>query len=274
VRILKDEGRYKDLKNPVATTWLISFRQICRQDKLAGEYLSFIACLVHQNIPRSLLPVAPSKTKAIDAIGTLTAYSFVTKHKFDDLFDMHRLVHIATRNWLNNENKLSTWTDKALLRLADVFPSGDHKNRAMWSIYLPHAHYVLSQRCLSNTNKTAMMVLLDKVGWCLSSSGQYYKAGQIYREVLEFQKAVPGAKHPHTLTSMNNLAQALSGQGNYCEAEKMHQEVLELRKAVLGSKHPDTLTSMSDVAHALSKQGNYREAEQMHREVLIRDTQV
>jgi hypothetical protein len=111
----EDEGRYKDMKNPVATTWLISFSQICRQDKLAGEYLSFIACLVRQNIPRSLLPVALSKKKAIDAIGTLTAYSFVTKHKFNDLFDMHRLVHISTRNWLKNKNELSAWTNKALL---------------------------------------------------------------------------------------------------------------------------------------------------------------
>ena len=264
----EDEGRYKDMKNPVATTWLISFIQICRQDKLAGKYLSFIACLVRQNIPRSLLPVALSKKKAIDAIGTLTAYSFVTKLNSDDLFDMHRLVHIATRNWLNNENKLSAWTDKALLRLADVFPSGDHKNRAMWSIYLPHAYYVLSQHCLSNTNKTAKIVLLDKVGWCLESSGQYYKAEQMHRQVLELRKVVLGPEHPDTLTSMSNVARALSDQGNYREAEQMHRQVLELDKIVLGPEHPDTLTSMSHIAQALSDQGNYREAEQMHQQVL------
>ena len=288
----EDEGRYKDMKNPVATTWLISFSQICLQDKLAGEYLSFMACLVRQNIPQSLLPVAPSKKKAIDAIGTLTAYSFVTRHKFDDLFDMHRLVHIATRNWLNNRNKLSAWTDEALLRLSDLFPSEDHKNRAMWPIYIPHARYVLSQ-CLSNKNETAKIVLLDKVGKCLESSGQYYEAEQVYREVLELDRKVSGpehpdtltsmsniaralsnqgnyreAEHPHTLTSMSNIAQALGNQGNYHEAEQMHREVLELRKEVLGSEHPDTLTSMNDVAQALGNQGNYHEAEQMHREVL------
>jgi hypothetical protein len=91
----EDEGRYKDMKNPVVATWLISFIQICQQDKLAGEYLSFMACLVCQNIPRSLLPVALSKKRAIDAIDTLTAYSFITKHKSDDLFNIHRLVYIA-----------------------------------------------------------------------------------------------------------------------------------------------------------------------------------
>ena len=42
----EDEGRYRDLKNPVATTWLISFQQIRRHNRLATEYLSFMSCPV------------------------------------------------------------------------------------------------------------------------------------------------------------------------------------------------------------------------------------
>jgi murein DD-endopeptidase MepM/ murein hydrolase activator NlpD len=34
----EDEGRYHDVKNPVATTWLISFYQIRRHHPLAAEY--------------------------------------------------------------------------------------------------------------------------------------------------------------------------------------------------------------------------------------------
>jgi len=41
----EDNGRYHNVKNPVATTWLISFEQIRRRDPLAAEYLSFIACV-------------------------------------------------------------------------------------------------------------------------------------------------------------------------------------------------------------------------------------
>lgn len=37
----EDEGRYQDGKNPVATTWLISFEQIRHRDLLAAEYLCF-----------------------------------------------------------------------------------------------------------------------------------------------------------------------------------------------------------------------------------------
>lgn len=41
----EDNGRYHNVKNPVATTWLISFEQIRRRDPLAAEYLSFMACV-------------------------------------------------------------------------------------------------------------------------------------------------------------------------------------------------------------------------------------
>jgi len=49
IDILSEEfegyGRYQNVENPVATTWLISFEQIRRLDPLAAEYLSFIACV-------------------------------------------------------------------------------------------------------------------------------------------------------------------------------------------------------------------------------------
>jgi hypothetical protein len=97
-REFKDEGRYKDIKNPIATTWLISFEQIRTRNPLAAEYLSFMSCVNVKNIPRLLLPPAQSEIKATDAIGTLTAYSFVSKHESGHLFDLHQLVHLATRN--------------------------------------------------------------------------------------------------------------------------------------------------------------------------------
>jgi hypothetical protein len=80
-REFKDEGRYKDIKNLVAITWLISFEQIRTRDLLAAEYLSFMSCVNAKEILQSLLPPAQSAIKATDAIRTLSAYSFITKHK-------------------------------------------------------------------------------------------------------------------------------------------------------------------------------------------------
>ncbi|KAL1889913.1 hypothetical protein Sste5346_008640 [Sporothrix stenoceras] len=75
----EDERRYLDVKNAVATTWLISFEQVRQRDSLAADYLSFMACVDAKDIPQSLLPSGPSRKKEIDAMGTLQGYSFIAK---------------------------------------------------------------------------------------------------------------------------------------------------------------------------------------------------
>ncbi|KAF2174727.1 hypothetical protein K469DRAFT_685748 [Zopfia rhizophila CBS 207.26] len=75
----EDDGRYRNIKNPVAITWLISFNQIQRRDRLAADYLLFMACIEPTDIPQSLLPAGASRKKEVDVIGTLTTYSFVNK---------------------------------------------------------------------------------------------------------------------------------------------------------------------------------------------------
>ena len=52
----EDDARSYDMKNPVATTWLISFPQIQQHDLLAADYISFMACIDHKDIPQLLLP--------------------------------------------------------------------------------------------------------------------------------------------------------------------------------------------------------------------------
>jgi hypothetical protein len=47
----RDNDRYVKAKNPVATTWLISFEQIRLRDPLAADYLSFMACVDSKNVP-------------------------------------------------------------------------------------------------------------------------------------------------------------------------------------------------------------------------------
>ena len=99
----RDNWRYRDIKNPVAMTWLVSFKQIQQRDLLASEYLSFMACVDPKDIPQSLLPPGLSRKKEIDALGTLSAYSFISRRPVDVALDLHRLVHLATRNWLRKE---------------------------------------------------------------------------------------------------------------------------------------------------------------------------
>jgi hypothetical protein len=101
----RDPGRYNNIQNLVITTWLISFKQIQLQDPLAADYLSFMAYIDPQNIPKSLLPQPGSKKQFTNALGLLNAYSFTNGQDLD--INMHRLMHITTRNWLR-KNALFT----------------------------------------------------------------------------------------------------------------------------------------------------------------------
>lgn len=160
-----EEGTYHSAKNPVAITWLTSFEQIRYHDPLAAEYLSFMSCLDPRAIPLSLLPLSQSRKQMIDAIGTLTAYSFIVKRSADQTFDLHRLVHLATRNWLRTEDALAEWTAKAVAQLDKVFPTNDPQNRIVWRAYLPHVGHVLGSELVKNSIESRAP-LTEKFGLC------------------------------------------------------------------------------------------------------------
>ncbi|ETN44091.1 uncharacterized protein HMPREF1541_10956 [Cyphellophora europaea CBS 101466] len=75
----EDANRYRDIESTVAKTWHISFEQLRRQDPLAAEYLSFVACIDRIGIAQSLLPLDGSVVQRVKAIGTLKGYAFITE---------------------------------------------------------------------------------------------------------------------------------------------------------------------------------------------------
>jgi tetratricopeptide (TPR) repeat protein len=255
----EDEGRYANATNPVAATWLVSFEQIRTRDPLAADYLSFMSCVDAKNIPQSLLPPAQSIQKALEAIGTLSAYSFITKHKAGQLMDLHQLVHLVTRNWLREEEVLARWTERAIARLQEVFPNDDHKNRSVWRTYLPHARYALESNLIDKDGENRID-LAWKYGTCLYHDGRYNEAEMSFVQVMETRKRVLGAEHLDTLTSMANLASTYRNQGRWKEAEELEVQVMETRKRVLGAEHPSTLTSMNNLAFMWKELGQDAEA--------------
>jgi tetratricopeptide (TPR) repeat protein len=263
----EDNGRYRDVKNPVATTWLISFEQIRQRDPLAADYLSFMACVEPKDIPQSLLPPGASRKRETDAIGTLTAYSFITTRREDMALDLHRLVQLATRNWLRKEGQLTKSTEKAIVQLEDAIPNNSHKNRGLWRTYLPHVRFALESDVVDK-DWEPRMELLWIYGSCLHEDGRWDEAEKIYVQVIEIEKEKLGADHPDTLASMANLAVIYSEQGREDEAEKLKVQVIEIRKEKLGADHPDTLASMANLAVTYSQQGRQDKAEKLKVQVM------
>jgi tetratricopeptide (TPR) repeat protein len=263
----EDDGNYGNIKHPVATTWLISFGHIQRLDPLAAEYLAFMSCVDPKDIPQSLLPPAPSRKKETDAIGTLNAYSFVSKRTANRALNMHRLVHLAMRNWLRQENSLTVWATKAMRRLGEVFPNDDHRNRNEWRPYLAHVRFVL-ERGDEKDDEIARMDLAWKFAMCLYSDGRYNEAEAPYLEVTETRRRVLGEEHENTLTSMTQLASTYWKQGLWKKAEELEVKVVEIRKRLHGEEHLETLTSIANLASTYRDKGQWKKAEEMEVKVM------
>ncbi|CBF85153.1 hypothetical protein AN1580.2 [Aspergillus nidulans FGSC A4] len=257
--------RYNDIQNPVITTWLISFKQIQQQDQLAADYLSFMACLDPRNIPSSLLPNQSTDKQKLDALGLLNAYSFTQCQGTQ--ISMHRLVHIAIRNWLRKNGLFSLWIQRVADHLEKLFPNSSHHNRGLWRGYLPHA------LALVHENEFILQLgqyteLFERISGCLTRDGRYSEAEVLYSKLMTINQEKNSYEHPDTLRSMANLASTYWNQGRWNEAEKLGLQVLETRKAVLGPEHPDTLSSMANLASTYWNQGRWNEAEKLELQVL------
>ncbi|KAL4971905.1 putative kinesin light chain [Aspergillus desertorum] len=208
----EDDGRYAEIQNSVATTWLISFLQIQQVDEEASSYLSFMACISPRDIPESILPSTTSAKKKGEALGVLKAYSFITAQVDDSFLSLHRL---------------------SADQLDKIFPSNKHENRQIWRCYLPHALYLVDSaefRALQDSYEA----FLAKVGSCLQSDGRYTEAETPFQDVLRVRERTCGAEHPNTLISVSQLGSVLAGQGKYKEAEAMHRQALQGYEKVLG----------------------------------------
>jgi tetratricopeptide (TPR) repeat protein len=275
----EDPSRYRSMDSTIAKTWHISFEQIRKQDPLAAKYLSFMACIDRISIPQSLLLPGGSILQQTKALGTLTGYAFITERQQtvpgsskERLFDMHRLVHMALIWWLEGHGERADWAGTVAARAEELVPYGGHEGKEVWSAYLPHATYVAGLVEAVDSAKSAS--LLDRLGRCQKSLGQYASAETSHRKASSLRKEALGPEHPETLTSMSNLAGVLNRQGKYKEAEAMHRQTLAGYEKVLGHEHPHTLASMGNLAGVLNRQGKYEEAEAMNRQTLARREKV
>src|SRR5262249_40231447 len=68
--------------------------------------------------------------------------------------------------------------------------------------------------------------------------GAYVPARSMVEKVLEVRRRILGEEHPHTLTSMNNLAETLRAQGDLAGVRGLQEKVLEASRRIRGEEHP------------------------------------
>ncbi|KAI1275681.1 kinesin light chain 1, partial [Xylaria sp. FL0933] len=289
----EDRGRYKiGGSNPIATTWLITFEHIQRDYPTAASYLKFICFLAEKDIPVALLPPEEDELARDEAIGILKGYALITEREEPDSFDIHRLVRLAMRNWLEDQGHLADHVTSALQNLLAIFPNPEEawEERKVWTRLLPHVQTALELqdscadentraellcrlgRCtylLGNYTIAELLYLLGRFNYLLGkdSLGEYTRAGLLFQQTLEIELRVNGPDQSPPYT-MSYLASDLLKQRKYNEAESIYRRVLGAEERVLGKDHPNTLTTLHNLALALWGQGEYEEAEKFYRQVM------
>lgn len=99
-------------------------------------------------------------------------------------------------------------------------------------------------------------------------TGDYTRAEEIHRKILEIEERTLGADHPDTLKSLIDLGAMLAGQQRIEESENIYQEVLKRSRERWGDHHQITLEAMHRVAYTQREQEKFSEAEEMLRQAL------
>lgn len=257
----EDEGHYGSIRNPVATTWLTSFTQIQQQNSLAAEYLSFMACINAKEIPIQLLPPA-TKLEQKKALGILCSYSFVTCNGDGTLFDMHRLVHLAIRNWLKSVDSLRDCQMSTLRQISKQYPNYDPVQRSEWQLALPHALQILE---ITSTEAATeeRTELLHMAATCSYLDGSYKAAAELFSQALECSEEVFGHDDYRTLKTKSSLADAYQHLGQMHQTTRILEEVLQSQHRVNGQDSLNTMECQAQLACAYRLSGNLDIAEEL-----------
>ncbi|KAI1322404.1 hypothetical protein F5Y16DRAFT_416014 [Xylariaceae sp. FL0255] len=261
----KDRYRYEDQamdRNPVATTWLISFKSL---DPLAVEYLKFMSLLAEKDIPLSLLPAAQEIDRQ-KAIGTLQAYAFIKQRGNFDRCDIHRLVRLVMRNWLKENGQWHQLIAIVVKRLMEKYPVPTYKTRKECSRYLPHGQAVLDIDGAINSSEHAK--LLMSIGSCYELIGKLSNAEYVYKRILRLNQPGKGALSQEEIIKGKSLiARCLEKQGKYEQAEKQYRSLRMDQEELLGQQHTDTLETIAHIGVLLRLQKKLRFAEEVDQKI-------
>jgi tetratricopeptide (TPR) repeat protein len=265
---IRDNTRYEQAASAVATTWIVSFRQIVATDRIAADLLQFMSCIEWKAIPYSLLPTVEPEARTRNAIGTLQSYYFLSTRADGRTYDMHRLVHLASRIWARDSGRTAEIQAEAAAHVSMRFPKGEWEDRETWRAYMPHAERLRSQWLDVNTDRESdaetriKSQICTRVGFCLYQDGRIKDAVQ-WMQISSIMTSRLSQDDPDRLVSQHALALVYQANGQVPEAVQLLESVVKIRSRILVEEHPDRLASQHVLAGAYQANGQVTEAVQL-----------
>ncbi|KAK6362595.1 hypothetical protein TWF730_000052 [Orbilia blumenaviensis] len=265
---MKDLRRDHSIRHAVAKTWQISFHQIKEMKTEAADMLALMSMFNRQGIPEKLLIKDMDQLQFEDAISPLLNFSLIREQAGGSMFEMHRLVQLSTKTWLEQNQTLQKWQSEATEIIASLFPKGNYETWSECQVQLPHASEIMLFGLTDSQDLLNLASLKSKLGCFYMEKGNSRTAETMLREAVMIREESLGANHLDTLNSVSNLGLVLRTQGEYKKAELLHRRALKGKERQLGTDHLSTLISVDNLGLVLKRQGKYEEAELLHRRAL------
>ncbi|KAL9599626.1 MAG: hypothetical protein Q9219_003710 [cf. Caloplaca sp. 3 TL-2023] len=263
-----DNRRGEAADNSVLKTWKLSFDQITSRFSRAADMLALMAMFDRQGVPEDLLRYqGEPKIVFNKALGMLQSFSLIGKTMSGGTYNMHRLVQIAVRTWLQLTGSLMKWKEQATHVLSARFPSGDFETWSICEPLVPHVRVVLDLGPLPLETLVERAELLKKVAWFDRRQDRWLLANTRAREAASLFAQILGPEAPKVLSCKVDTADALIELEKPREAEQLLIDILPLMERVYGSKHPETLRNLGNQGWAKFRYGDFENGDTQLRAV-------
>ena len=168
-----DATRSPFAQNAIASTWLISFRQVQQEDPAALQLLKFLAFTESRDILPTMLPGNLGNNLA-SAVETLQDYSFLVKQEETEIYEMHRLLHQALIVWVKNFAAPQDLGPSQIAHFLTIFANLEGELQHRWQRYLPHA--IRTIELTAETPSASRATLCLSVSRCLRETGRFGEA--------------------------------------------------------------------------------------------------
>ncbi len=267
---LPNQVDQEDYPDSVATTWLLSFRQVEEANADAVHLLRLLAFLHPDAIPKEALQaVVEGSTHLQAAIEILQNYSLIQHQPKAGTLTIHRLVQAVIQDGMEDSER-HAWSVRAMLAVNAAFPRVAPETWSQCERLLTqalHVTQVIEQHPVGG--EEADRLLFETASY-LQYRGRYAEAQSLYLRALHLREQQWGETHPAVATALAALGWLYREQGQFAEAESLCQRALGIWEQQGEPEYAQVASALNSLAVICTSRGQFAEAEPLYlRELAI-----
>ncbi|KAI9933199.1 hypothetical protein MW887_007671 [Aspergillus wentii] len=240
-------------ENAVTMPWKITYDFIRRESPRAADILCLMATLDAQSIPIQLLQRHGESLVAFDKeTGLLKSFFLITSNAKGDSLGMNRLQQLSIQHWLELQNALDEWKEKAMdevLRLC-AHLTGRKQYECLETVY-PHIQLLLAYDFRTHSSRIKVGYLLILKSEYDTSRGRFALANEQLERSVGIWKTSCSDRNHYAIRGLQLQGRALAFQNRMDEAEAAIRAAFCAFGQIYGPDDSNTLSALMDLGSVL-----------------------